>query len=179
MVLSNLNVSVSGLDDTDTTTKQSTIGRNRTGYASNSYGHNIVNAVSGIETEHTVGSKNEHLYYKVMSDGNVYFYDSPEQYLRHRFSKMKYRPRNIYDKMRKDDMLENRRNVLIHWALVDAQGQNITINENDSEKNINKIKNSAFMSPYINMEMTTRWISRRTECISSKVTSTANDNDDE
>ena len=154
------------MNDVHSSEKNVVTGRNRSGYASNNYGSLIVNAETGISTSHSVGSLDEYLYYKIIHDGNVYFYDSPEQYLRHRFSRMRYRPKNNYDKMRKDEMLENKKNTLVHWSLVDAQGQSV-------EK---KDKHNAYMSPFVNAELTSRWVARRAEHI-SKLNINSNDTD--
>ena len=59
-------------------------------YKSNGCGSRIIDAVSGIETRHTVGSAAEHLYFKILYVGNVVFgelseplcmfFNSPEEY---------------------------------------------------------------------------------------------------
>ena len=47
----------------------------------------IINAVTGMQTRHVVGSVNESLYFKVRdtvnSIGNTFYYESPDSYERH------------------------------------------------------------------------------------------------
>ena len=47
----------------------------------------IINAITGMQTRHLVGSANESLYFKVRdtvnSIGNTFYYESPDSYERH------------------------------------------------------------------------------------------------
>ena len=165
--MTDMNGNVSGMENTNVLSKTLTSSRNRNSYPSNTYGEFIVNAETGIQTTHTVGSSDEYLYYKVVSDGNMYFYDSPEHYVRHRFTRMRYRSKNRqafkYEKIRKDEMLENRSNTLIHWSLVDSNGQNT------------EDKNHAFMIPHVNTQLTAPWVSRRAQHIANRKNVTTED----
>lgn len=134
-------------------------GSNKVAYPSNLTGQLIINAETGVPTKHRVGSSDEALYYKVADatnrnntgDADIYFYDSPEHYIRHRFSRMKYRvkfdnpKRSKHDKMRKDELLANSEKQIIHWSLVDIQGV--------ATDDINK----AFMIPRVNPAYLARW----------------------
>jgi hypothetical protein len=135
------------------------------GYPSNRPGQYIVNAETGIATTHRVGSMNENLYFKVANatqrnstgDADIYFYDSPEHYVRHRFGRMRYRIRSdskiriMHDKQRKDEMLMNSENELVHWSLVDSNGA------------ATEDTNKAFMVPFVNPTYMTRWTARKSE----------------
>lgn len=142
-------------------------GTNKVAYYSNYPGQRIVNAEAGVCTNYRVGSLDENLFFKVadttrrnaMGDADTFFYDSPEQYLNHRFSRIRYNTkskngnmkRNQMDKARKDYMLENRENEMIHWSLVDVRGAPT----DDTSR--------AYMKPYINPGYLARWTARKAE----------------
>lgn len=162
-----VSVSVTGIDVS--TTKQSStsgvtarvISKHRLAYPSGASGTAIINAESGIPTKHYVGSLDEHLYFKVADSNNtnyeggvdVYFYDSPEHYLHHRYSRMRYASKTENEKKQKNEMLLNCSDQLVHWTLVDAQGNAV-----DNKFN-------AYMVPHINPQATTTWVSRRSSRI--------------
>lgn len=142
-----------------------------TAYASNKSGQFIVNAETGAVTSHRVGSLNENLYFKVADaahrnstgDADIYFYDSPEHYVRHRFGRMRYKIRTEsmarmkYDRQRKDEMLLNSDDQLVHWNLVDNNGA--------ATEDINK----AYMVPFVNPSFMTRWTARKAEYLNNLV----------
>ena len=139
----------------------------RTAYPSNVTGNRIVNAETGVSTDYRVGSLDEYLFFKVADstrrnsngDADIYFYDSPENYLRHRFSRMRYndkrkrgsKTRDKHEKARKDEMLTNPENALIHWDLVDSRG---APTDNASR---------AYMQPRINPAYSAKWTARRAQ----------------
>lgn len=58
-------------------------------YASGQTGNYIRNAQTGIYTKDMVGSKSEDLYFKITMGNSIHlFYDSPEQYERHQYTKL-------------------------------------------------------------------------------------------
>jgi len=140
-------------------------GNGKVGYHSNTTGHRIVNAETGTSTEYRVGSLDEYLFFKVTDstrrnsngDSDIYFYDSPENYLRHRFSRMRYsdkskrgsKTRDKHEKARKDEMLSNPETAMIHWDLVDSRG---APTDNTSR---------AYMQPRINPAYSAKWTARR------------------
>lgn len=140
-------------------------------HASNKTGQFIINAETGVPTIHRVGSLNENLYFKVADaahrnstgDADIYFYDSPEHYVRHRFGRMRYKIRTdskarmMYDRQRKDEMLLNSDNQLVHWSLVDNNGA--------ATEDVNK----AYMVPYVNPAYMSRWTARRSEHMSNVI----------
>ena len=142
-------------------------GSNRLAYYSNNPGQRIVNAETGIPTEYRVGSADENLFFKVADatrrnesgDADIYFYESPDHYLRHRYSRIRYNAksksgsvkRDQNEKARKDDMLANRDTEMIHWSLVDARGAPTE----DASR--------AFMVPRINPAFAAKWVARRAE----------------
>lgn len=142
-------------------------GTNTAAYYSNVTGQRIVNAETGIPSDYRVGSLDENLFFKVADathrnntgDADIYFYDSPDHYLRHRFSRVRYnvrsksgsKKRDQLDKERKDDMLENRENEMIHWSLVDSKGS--------PTDDVTR----AYMQPRINSHFAARWAARRAE----------------
>lgn len=152
----------------------------KTTYTSNLTGQYIVNAETGIATTYKVGTMNENLYFKVADathrnstgDANIYFYDSPEHYVRHRFSRMRYRIRSdsktkmMYDRQRKDEMLLNQDNQLIHWSLVDNNGSPTDTNNN-----------KAYMVPFVNPSYMLRWTTRRNEQLNRINIDTSNEVD--
>lgn len=137
----------------------------RTSYHSNVTGHRIVNAETGVPTAYRVGSLDEDLFFKVADatnrnstgDSDNYFYDSPEHYVRHRFSRMRYSvksksgsaKRDQLEKERRDEMLENRDDAVIHWSLVDSRGV------------ATEDKSRAYMQPQVNPAFSARWHSKR------------------
>lgn len=149
-------------------------GSGKLAYYSNTSGHRIVNAETGVPTEYRVGSLDEHLFFKVadatrrnpQGDADIYFYDSPEHYLRHRFSRIRYKSssgsakRDEHDKARKDEMLANVDSAMIHWSLVDSRGAPVE----DTTR--------AFMQPRINPAFSAKWTARRAEHISRTTTVT-------
>jgi len=134
-------------------------------YHSNTTGHRIVNAETGVPTVYRVGSLDEELFFKVADatnrnstgDSSNYFYDSPEHYVRHRFSRMRYSvksksgsaKRDQLEKERRDEMLENRDDSVVHWTLVDSRG------------NPTEDKSRAYMQPQVNPAFSARWHSKR------------------
>ena len=165
-----VSVSVSNAGATSSTPKHTGVpsaqfGNGKVAYHSNTTGHRIVNAETGVPTAYRVGSLDEHLFFKVTDathrnsngDSDIYFYDSPEHYLRHRFARMRYKTnskrgsarRDEYEKARKDEMLSNPENAMIHWDLVDSRGA--------PTDNVSR----AYMQPRINPAYLTKWIARR------------------
>ena len=137
----------------------------KSGYPSNRSGQFIVNAETGAVTPHRVGSLNENLYFKVADaahrnstgDADIYFYESPEHYVRHRFGRMRYRiktdsrSRMMYDRRRKDEMLMNDERHIVHWSLVDNNGA------------VTEDTNKAYMMPFVNPAFAMRWSARKAE----------------
>jgi hypothetical protein len=139
----------------------------RSAYPSNVTGNRIVNAETGVATDYRVGSLDEYLFFKVADsthrnsngDSDIYFYDSPENYLRHRFSRVRYNAkskrgsntRDNYEKARKDEMLSNPGNAMVHWDLVDSRG---APTDNASR---------AYMQPRINPAYSAKWTARRAQ----------------
>ena len=139
----------------------------RSAYPSNMTGNFIVNAETGVSTNYRVGSLDEYLFFKVADsthrnsngDSDIYFYDSPENYLRHRFSRMRYnakskrgsKTRDKHEKARKDEMLSNPENAMIHWDLVDSRG---APTDNAAR---------AYMQPRVNPAYSAKWTARRAQ----------------
>jgi len=132
-------------------------------------GRHIYNAETGVPTEHYVGTSDEHLYWKVsgashrgeMGDSNVFFYDSPEQYLRHRFRAMKYfRPNeNIRRWENRREMVKDSDSMIL-WSLVTKTGEK-------ADDFIDSKKSGIMMVPRVNPVYVTRWHAKRSEYLSS------------
>lgn len=149
-------------------------GTDKLAYYSNHAGQRIINAETGIPTDYRVGSLDENLFYKIADatqrnstgDADIYFYESPEHYVRHRFSRIRYNvrsksgsaKRDQLEKERKNEMLENRDDQLIHWSLVDSRG---APTEDTSR---------AYMQPRVNPLFSTRWAARRAERVAQLTT---------
>lgn len=139
------------------------------GYPSNYSGRRIYNAETGIPTEHYVGSSDELLYWKVADasrrnetgDSDVFFYDSPEQYLRHRYRAMKYfRPNeNVRRWEHRREMVKDSDSMIL-WSLVTRTGEK-------AEEFIDSKKTGIMMVPRINPAYVTRWQTRKSQYLSS------------
>jgi hypothetical protein len=132
---------------------------NKRGYPSNVSGRRIINAETGVPTDHFVGSRDELLYWKVADgsrrndtgDSDVFFYDSPEQYVRHRFRPMKYyRPNeNVRRWEARRDMVRDSESMVL-WSLVTRTGEN-------AEEFIDSKKTGILMVPRINPACVSGW----------------------
>lgn len=144
----------------------------KTAYPSNTSGARIVNAETGTVTPFRVGSLDEDLFFKIADatkrnacgDADIFFYDSPDHYVRHRFSRIRYNMRSsrgsdqsaasfkrriAMDKQRKDYMLENHDNETVHWTLVDSHGSPT----DDYTR--------AYMQPHANPLVVNHWSSKK------------------
>ena len=145
-------------------------GRGR-GYASNLMGRRIVNAETGVPTSHHVGSIHENIYFKVADasrrnetgDSDVFFYDSPDQYVRHRFKRIRYykQGESNFGKMRKEQMLDESSdgNGVVQWSLMTAGGE-------DGSEYRNTKKRDVYMVPRLNQKFANEWYSKRSEFLS-------------
>lgn len=163
------NARASGLTPTQNDASSKPFNGSRNAYPSNVTGNRIVNAETGVSTNYRVGSLDECLFFKVADathrnsngDSDNYFYDSPENYLRHRFSRVRYntkskrgsKTREKHEKAMKDEMLSNPENEMIHWDLVDSRGA--------PTDNVSR----AYMQPRINPAYSARWTARRAQHI--------------
>jgi hypothetical protein len=159
------NAGASGSTPTQNGTASKSFDRRGNAYPSNITGNRIVNAETGVTTDYRVGSLDEYLFFKVADstrrnsngDADIYFYDSPEHYLRHRFSRVRYSTksrsgsakREKLDKERKDELLTNAENAMVHWDLVDSRGAPV---DNFAR---------AYMQPRINPAYQAMWTARR------------------
>ena len=138
-------------------------------HPSNYMGGRIFNAVTGVPTQYIVGSKEENIFFKVRDssnrtysgDVNTYFYDSPEQYVRQNFRRMRYVKKGEApcNRQRKEDMLDDseaERGVVL-WKLMTPTG------EDASDKRKGKIseKKDLYMMPYINPRFSSAWHAKR------------------
>lgn len=141
----------------------------RRGYPSNISGHRIFNAETGSPTDHYVGSKDEMLYWKVADasrrnetgDSDVFFYDSPDQYVRHRYKPMKYfRPNeNVKRWERRREMVRDNDSMVL-WSLVTRTGE-------DAQEFIDSKKTGILMVPRINPTCVSRWQNNKSEYLAS------------
>jgi len=139
------------------------------GYPSNISGRRIYNAETGIPTEHFVGSRDEKLYWKVADasrrnetgDSDVFFYDSPEQYVRHRYRPMKYfRPNeNVRRWESRREMVRDTESMVL-WSLVTRTGE-------DAQEFIDSKKTGILMVPRINPACVTRWQTSKSDYLAS------------
>lgn len=119
-------------------------------YTSNTMGQNIVNGVTGKPYRHLVGSKGEYLYFKVVDStnrnnentSNVVFYDSPADYVKHRFNKVPLF-KNIPEEVQINNL--NQQNTMVNWTAV-STGKG----------------NKMIAVPEVNPEYMNYWISRVT-----------------
>lgn len=135
------------------------------GYPSNISGRMIYNAETGVPTKHYVGSRDELLYWKVADasrrnetgDSDVFFYDSPEQYVRHRYKPMKYyRPdENVRRWESRRQMVRDSESMVL-WSLVTRTGE-------DAQEFIDSKKTGILMVPRINPSCLSMWQSRKTK----------------
>jgi hypothetical protein len=134
-------------------------------------GRYIVNAETGIATPHHVGSIYENMYFKVADasrrnetgDSDVLFYDSPDQYVRHRFKRIRYyKPdESQFGRARKEEMLDDTAtgNGVVHWTLMTAGG------EDGSEFRLTK-KRDVYMVPKLNQKFASDWYAKKAEFMS-------------
>ena len=149
--------------------KDSGSSSSKRGYPSNVNGRRIYNAETGIPTEHYVGSRDELLYWKVADasrrnetgDSDVFFYDSPEQYVRHRYKPMKYfRPNeNVKRWESRREMVRDRESMVL-WSLVTRTGE-------DAQEFIDSKKTGILMVPRINPSCVSRWQNRKSEYLAT------------
>lgn len=85
------NIEVSNSENGDAENVEKKEKKRKRFYPSNTYGHKIVNAITGVPYPWTVGSKYENVLWKVCDarcyergECDFYFYDSPSQALKHR-----------------------------------------------------------------------------------------------
>lgn len=145
--------------------------RGNRGYVSNLYGQRIVNAETGYPTEHYVGSREEYQYFKVcdssqsneFNESNVFYYDSPEQYVRHRFRPMKFCVHGEHPRVRerKRQMVRDNDMNLVQWELVDSK------TGEDAMDMLETNKMGLVMRPRANKRIVAQWHSRKGEYLAS------------
>lgn len=122
-------------------------------FCSGGIGSVIVNAETNIPTPYIVGSRDEYRMFKVAAsvrrgsggNNNILFYDSPNQYVKHRF-----RPKSYRQKRNDDNSWMTEPNELVHWRV---------------ETRDTKAGSRTFVVPFANPDMVRRWEVKRAEKI--------------
>lgn len=146
------------------------LGNGRLAYPSNTSGGIIANAVTGAYTGFRVGSLAENMFFKVadatnrnpFGDSDVYFYDSPEQYVSHCFRRVPYWKRNEakVNRDRKDQLLVDNADSVVQWVLVTPGGATIeSIAELEELSKSDKMR--AMMVPRVNPRASVNWQAKR------------------